>query len=133
MVRKPGPSSSGSPSRPDSPMSSKSGSGSNAGASAAGRSGTRAGTSAGTRAGTAVGAHPAFTTERADTAPAGGALMAMPMSRKPRPALVGLAIAGWATFAVQWVLVIVIILGRGDTARVAAAENIPASPPPPPP
>ncbi|MEM8737954.1 MAG: hypothetical protein AAGG38_05675 [Planctomycetota bacterium] len=120
MARKPGSSSSGQPSRPDSPMG---GSGSTAGSKSGTKSGTRAGTAAGTSAGTRAG----FSTMQApgNTEPAGGPLMSLPAARKPRPALVALAIAGWATFVVQWVLIVVIIVGRGDQPRVAAAESAP--------
>lgn len=115
MIRKPSPGSSGS-SRPASP--SASGSGSSAGT----KSGTRAGTSAGTRAGTAMGTRAGFTTDLGVAEPAGGAVMAM-AHRKPQPVLVGLAIAGWATFAVQWIFVIVLILGRGgSTSNVSVAQ-----------
>ncbi|MEM9916052.1 MAG: hypothetical protein AAF911_13945 [Planctomycetota bacterium] len=111
MIRKPSPGSSGS-SRPASP--SASGSGSSAG--------TKSGTKAGTRAGTAMGTRVGFTTDTGIAEPAGGAVMAMHRP-KPKPALVGLAIAGWATFAVQWIVVLVIILGRGGgTNNVTVAQ-----------
>lgn len=119
MIRKPSPGSSGS-SRPASP--SKSG----AGASSAG---SKAGTSAGTRAGTAMGTRVGFTTDVGVAEPAGGAIGVLP-PRKPKPALVGLAIAGWATFVVQWIVVLVIILGRGGAAsHVTVAQAQPASRP----
>ncbi|MEM6856189.1 MAG: hypothetical protein AAF593_17450, partial [Planctomycetota bacterium] len=111
MIRKPSPGSSGS-SRPASP--SASGSGSSAG--------TKSGTKAGTRAGTAMGTRVGFTTDTGLAEPAGGAVMAMHRP-KPKPALVGLAIAGWLTFAVQWIFVIVLILGRGGgTNNVTVAQ-----------
>ncbi|MEO0515223.1 MAG: hypothetical protein AAF086_08015, partial [Planctomycetota bacterium] len=112
MIRKPSPGSSGS-SRPASPGASSSGS----------SSGTRAGTSAGTRAGTSAGTRAGFTTNVGVAEPAGGAIVSMPQRGKPKPMLVGLAIAGWATFAVEWIVVLVIILGRSGGANNIAVSH----------
>lgn len=120
-------SSSGGSSRPDRPSASGAGTraGSKAGSSAAGRSGSRTGT----RAGTAVGAT-GFTTAHGQAAPAAGQIASLPTHHKTRPMLVGLAIAGWATFAVEWVIVLVIIVGRtGGGPNVAGAYD--QTPPPP--
>ncbi len=124
MVRKPGSSSSGS-SRPDSPMGS-------AGRSAAGATNTGSGSGgmsssgsmSGTAGGSAVGRRgagvdrPSRTAPPAPVAPAG---YPSPPSTKASPALVGLAIAGWTTFAVQWIVILVIVLGRGTVSSTNAA------------
>lgn len=123
MARKPSPSSGGS-SRPDSPSSGSTAGSSRAGSSAAGRSGTRAGTRAGTTAGAAAG----FNTDRNSAAPAGGTLASLPSTSRSRPLLLGLAIAGWTTFAVEWVVILTIVMGRGSSPRVAVAHN--DNPPP---
>lgn len=69
-----------------------------------------------------MGTRAGFTTNVGVAEPAGGAIMTMPRS-KPKPMLVGLAIAGWATFAVQWVIILVIVLGRsGGATQVAVAQ-----------
>ncbi|MEM6458856.1 MAG: hypothetical protein AAF710_05635 [Planctomycetota bacterium] len=131
MIRKPSSSSSGS-GRPANPSgSSSAASASSAGTSAGSRAGSRAG---GSRAGTAAAVIPQFTTEGGGAEPALGHLAAPPPRPKARPALVGLAVAGWATFAVEWVVVIVIVLGRGTSAPVVEAapataynNNVPAA------
>ncbi len=75
-----------------------------------------------------MGTRTGFTTNVGVAEPAGGAMVTMARS-KPKPMLVGLAIAGWATFAVEWIVVLVIILGRGGGANnvtVAQAADRPA-------
>ncbi|MEM9417554.1 MAG: hypothetical protein AAGA25_00685 [Planctomycetota bacterium] len=86
-----------------------------------------------------MGSRVGFTTDVGVAEPAGGAIATLDEHRKPKPALVGLAIAGWATFAVQWIVVLVIILGRGGTPNnitVAQAQPAPrpavTNPAPPP-
>lgn len=71
-----------------------------------------------------MGTHAGFTTAHGQAAPAGGQLATLPSHQKPRPMLVGLAIAGWATFAVEWVIILIIIIGRsGGGPNVAAAHH----------
>ncbi|MEM9883249.1 MAG: hypothetical protein AAF800_10065 [Planctomycetota bacterium] len=119
MIRKPSPSSSGSGRAAGSPGSSGTGSSTSAG--------TSAGSRAGSRTGTAAAAVPQFTTDGGGAEPALAHLAAPPPRPKPRPALVGLAVAGWATFAVEWVFVIVIVLGRGTPPPVVEAAPATAS------
>ena len=136
MVRKPGSSSSGS-SRPDSPMASAGRSGTSGGSGSAG--GTSGGTAGGTASGSmsgsagssAVGRRGAGVDARSRAVPVApttaSLAQAAPRSRTS-PTLVGLAIAGWATFAVQWVIVLVIVLGRGSTLSSTNAAAPVASP-----
>lgn len=54
---------------------------------------------------------------------------ALPPRRPASPVLIGVACAGWAAFVIQWVLVITLMINRGDTANTALAQA-PAAPAP---
>lgn len=80
-----------------------------------------------------MGTRAGFTTDYGMGESTAGVVMPLP-GRKPQPMLVGLAIAGWATFAVQWIFVIVLIIGRGgspNTVTVAQADTTPPRTSPP--
>ncbi|MEM7624972.1 MAG: hypothetical protein AAF333_05035 [Planctomycetota bacterium] len=124
MIRKPSSTSSGV-SRPDSPMSAGN-AGSGTGGSRAGSSvgGSRAGTSAGSRAGVVVAAGNGGQSIDAPVA------QAVPARQPASPLLIGAACAGWGAFVILWVLVITIMINRGDTANTALAQapTTPATP-----
>ena len=106
-----------------------SGGGSAGGTSGGTAGGTSSGSMGGTAGGSAVGRRGAGVDARQRAVPVAPAA-STPYAPTPKasPALVGLAIAGWATFAVQWVVVLVIVLGRGSNLTATNAAAPTASP-----